>query len=310
MHLEKTGIYALVALILITVTVASLYTFRGNIESLFAPPKVVEIGDCVDVNYIARYASNGTVFATSYEDVAKENDIYDENISYEPLKIFVDPDGSRDIPKGFENFSSVPPLGMKRGFIKYLIGMKEGESKTILLSPDEAYGTWNVSLAKSFGFYEIKREVTANCTQKVNKSQFSSFLPNVTIEKNVTFDGGYLFFGVENIMNATIIDVDNKNVTIQLLPKNGTTFTLPVINFTGKILYTNGSNNFTLHIDTEVNKTFTMASFFTVHCKVIAMNETTINMAINIYAPSISLVDQPVEVTLNVEKIYKTSKQS
>ena len=306
MQLERTGLVSIIILAVIVSSVGGAYVYFNY---FYTPEKIVEVGDCVLVNYIAKYANNGTVFATSYEDVAKENGIYNENASYEPLKIFVDPDGSREIPKGFENFSSFPPLGMKKGFIKYLVGMKEGESKTVVLSPDEAYGTWNISLAKNLGFYEMKREATINCTEKINRTQFSHILPNLTIEKNVTFDGGYIVFGVKGIMNGTIIDVDSKNVTIKLFPRNGTTFTLPVLNFTGEILYTNGSSNFTLHISTKVNKTFTVFWLFTtIHCKVISVNETTINMAINMYAPSISLIDQPIEVFLHVEKIYKTSK--
>ncbi len=136
MRLEKTGIYALVALILITVTVASLYAFRGNIESLFTPPKVVEIGDCVDVDYIVRYASNGTIIDTSYESVAKENGIYRENKTYKPLKIYVSLNATSFPPKGYEEYSSA----FIRGVMEALIGMKEGEEKTVTVPPEKAYG--------------------------------------------------------------------------------------------------------------------------------------------------------------------------
>ena len=136
MHLERAGIYALVALILITVTVASLYTFRENIKNLFTPQKVVEIGDCVDVDYIARYAINGTIIDTSYESVAKKNGIYRENKTYQPLKIYVSLNATSFPPEGYEDYSSA----FIRGVIEALIGMKEGEEKTVTVPPEKAYG--------------------------------------------------------------------------------------------------------------------------------------------------------------------------
>jgi len=136
MHMERAGIYALVALILITVTVASLYTFRGDIKNFFTPPKVVEIGDCVDVNYIVRYASNGTIIDTSYEGVAKENGIYRENKTYQPLKIYVSLNATSFPPQGYEDYSSA----FIRGVIEALIGMKEGEEKAVTVPPEKAYG--------------------------------------------------------------------------------------------------------------------------------------------------------------------------
>ena len=303
MQLERTGLVSIIILAVIVSSVGGAYVYFNY---FYTPEKIVEVGDCVLVNYIAKYANNGTVFATSYEDIAKENGIYDENASYEPLKIFVDPDGSREIPKGFENFSSFPPLGMKKGFIKYLVGMKEGENKTVVLSPDEAYGTWNISLAESIGWDKIKRDMVMNCTERINKTQFSRSFPNISIEKNVTFE---IFPDQGNIMNATIIEIDEKNVTIRYHPKNGTKFILPPLGFPAIILYTNGSNNFTIHLDFELNQTFTLSFFWQkIHCKVVELNETDAKLAINTYAPTISLIDQPVEVFLEVEKIYKTSK--
>ena len=93
MQLEKSGVYALVALIVIVIVALGMYAFKQDLEKMFYQPKVVEVGDCVEVDYIARYADNGTIFDTSYEDVAKENNIYNENRTYQPLKIYVDLEG-------------------------------------------------------------------------------------------------------------------------------------------------------------------------------------------------------------------------
>lgn len=311
MQLEKSGVYALVALIVIVIVALGMYAFKHDLERMFSQPKVVEIGDCVEVNYIARYASNGTVFDTSYENVAKENGIYDKNKTYEPLKIFVDPEGSIEKPKGYDDFSSYPPLGMKKGFVKYLIGMKEGEEKIVTLPPDEAYGIWNESLAKDFGMDRMPRYQKLNCTEKINRTQFSYIFPNISIEKNVTFN--FLAQNeTEGTLNATIIDVDNQNVTIKFFPVNGTTFVDPYSKVNVTIFYKEGSDNFTLWYDFKVNQTFTQFNIFgyPIHLKVIGVNQTMVRFAVNLYAPKISLVDQPVEISIKVEKIYKTSKES
>lgn len=136
MRLERAGIYALVALIIIVVSVVALHSI--NIENLFKQPKalVVEIGDCVDVDYIVKYASNGTMIDTSYEDIAKQYGIYKENKTYQPLKIYVSMNATSFPPPGYEDYSSAYIIGV----IEALIGMKEGEEKTVVVPPEKGYG--------------------------------------------------------------------------------------------------------------------------------------------------------------------------
>lgn len=133
MKFEKSGISALVALVVIVAAVTGAFLYLKYVQT---PEKIVEEGDCVVVNYIGKYASNGTVFDTSYESVAKENGIYDANRTYEPLKIFVDSSGTKSPPSGYENFSS----SMIKGFMEGLIEMKEGETKTVTIPPEKGYG--------------------------------------------------------------------------------------------------------------------------------------------------------------------------
>jgi FKBP-type peptidyl-prolyl cis-trans isomerase 2 len=83
--------------------------------------KKVEKGDTVKVDYIGKL-QDGTVFDTSILEEAKNAGIYDETRIYEPLTLKIG-DGST-IP-GFENG---------------LLGMKEGETKTITIPPEQGYG--------------------------------------------------------------------------------------------------------------------------------------------------------------------------
>jgi FKBP-type peptidyl-prolyl cis-trans isomerase 2 len=95
---------------------------------------VVQNGDMVSANYIG--TSDGVLFDTSFESVAKEYDaenpdsdpIYNEARTYEPLTFEV---GAGQMIPGFDNG---------------VVGMEEGETKTLTLEPSDAYGEYNEEL--------------------------------------------------------------------------------------------------------------------------------------------------------------------
>ena len=86
--------------------------------------RAVKLGDTVTIDYAAGY-TNGTLFDTTFEDVAKKAGIYRENEEYGPRKIVV---GKDEIIKGVE---------------EALIGMKEGEVNTVTIPPEKAYGSYD-----------------------------------------------------------------------------------------------------------------------------------------------------------------------
>jgi FKBP-type peptidyl-prolyl cis-trans isomerase 2 len=88
-----------------------------------------------------------TVFDTNIEQVAKDSGIYNETKSYAPANVFVDPTTELSPPLDFaENYTSE----FIKGFLKGLIGMGEGEKKNVTIPPEDAYGTWNESMAEEF----------------------------------------------------------------------------------------------------------------------------------------------------------------
>ncbi|MCD6372061.1 MAG: peptidylprolyl isomerase [Thermococcus sp.] len=87
----------------------------------------IEAGDFVRFHYVGRF-ENGEVFDTSYEDIAKENEIYVEEREYGPLEIHV---GVGEIIPGLD---------------EALIGMEVGEKKTVTVPPEKAYGMPNPEL--------------------------------------------------------------------------------------------------------------------------------------------------------------------
>ena len=86
MQKEKIAAIGLAIIIIGALSAYLLVTYQDEIfENLFGEEKVVfngplQLGDSADVNYIGRF-TNGTVFDTNIEDVAKEAGIF-----YETLK--------------------------------------------------------------------------------------------------------------------------------------------------------------------------------------------------------------------------------
>lgn len=91
--------------------------------------KTVKKGDIIFVDYTGRL-ENGDVFDTSIENVAKENDIFQPGSEYIPLQFTV---GAGSVIQGFD---------------EGVIGMNVGDSKTMTIPPEEAYGQIDPSLIR------------------------------------------------------------------------------------------------------------------------------------------------------------------
>jgi FKBP-type peptidyl-prolyl cis-trans isomerase 2 len=122
---------ALIALVIIVIAALSVFLIAVNtdiFENVFKEKLTISEGDCADVNYIGRYASNNTIFDTSYT--------YAENKSGgTPLKIFVSYNATATSPKAGYT------AGMIEGFMDGIIGMQEGQTKIIgPIPPEKAYG--------------------------------------------------------------------------------------------------------------------------------------------------------------------------
>ena len=85
----------------------------------------IERGDAVTIHYVGRF-ENGSLFDTSRSEVARKEDLItaqgQEPAEYAPLSFTV---GRGDIIEGIE---------------EALVGMAEGEERTIEVPPEKAYG--------------------------------------------------------------------------------------------------------------------------------------------------------------------------
>jgi len=133
--MQKEKLAAVVLVIIIVGALSSyLAVAYGDeiFENLFSEKKkeIIEIGDCVDVNYIGRYASNNTIFDSSYDEV-------NDKTGATPLKIYVTFNTDTQPPKGYEDYGT----DIIQGFMEGLVGLKDGETKTIgPIPPEKAYG--------------------------------------------------------------------------------------------------------------------------------------------------------------------------
>lgn len=132
----KTETIAAVALVVIIAGALSAYLLITYGEDIFKPePKptndTIEIGDCIAINYTGRYASNNTIFDSSYTDVENKS-------GGTPLKIFVTLNSSQSPPDGYTSYSP----DIIRGLMTQLIGLKNGTSYTLdPIPPEDAYGS-------------------------------------------------------------------------------------------------------------------------------------------------------------------------
>jgi FKBP-type peptidyl-prolyl cis-trans isomerase 2 len=279
-------------------------TSQANVKIQVEIPKI-EIGDCADVYYVGMF-SNGTVFDTNIEEVARANGIYNETNPYTISNVFVDPTLELYPPVDYEeNYTSE----YIKGFLDGLIGMGEGEKRNVTIPPEDAYGTWNESLAEEFMMDSIPLDNIIENNVTENITDFSSYYPDVNVAKGITFDYGFIAFGQANVMSANILEVTDENLTYQLFVENGTTIKLPLFNWNVTFIVENDTA-FNMHSEIEVNHTFTYGDYWgAIHFKVVAVNETAAKLAVNMEAPTIDFVDQTLIFELEVVNIYKTSTE-
>jgi len=167
MQTEKLAAIALVIIIAGALSVYLGVTYGEDIfKNLFGEEEeveTIEVGDCVDVHYIGRYASNNTVFDSSYMDVENKT-------GGTPLQIFVTMNETQLPPEGYETYYSDIIEGLMDG----LIGLKEGDTKTVdPIPPEKAYGNYTkLAIGDTFNTTQIALELnqTMEVTNLTNES--------------------------------------------------------------------------------------------------------------------------------------------
>jgi FKBP-type peptidyl-prolyl cis-trans isomerase 2 len=100
---------------------------------------VIKNGDFIRLDLTSTIKDNGEVFETTYEEVAKEADIYDDKKDYIPMPIVV---GGNHL---------LPPLD------EALIGMDEGEFKHVEILPGDVFGERKPNLIRMIPLKEFRK---------------------------------------------------------------------------------------------------------------------------------------------------------
>ena len=214
---------------ILVILAAAILLFSGCIGQNSGNQKTVKIGDNVSVDYIG--SANGHIFDTSVESVAKENNLSVHNRTYKPISFTV---GKGQFIKGFE---------------EGIVGMKVGESKTLIIPPDQAYGPKNSQLIQTIPIiqkvpitrtfpkvFEIPYGQFASLFGVQHKNGDSVRVPgtnanvsilNISTASNVVVSyelsiGSNVSSGVP--WNDTVIKIDDKNVTVKSEAKKNDTF--------------------------------------------------------------------------------------
>lgn len=156
----------------------------------------VQDGDTVEVHYVGRLQSDDTVFDTSREDVAQENEIYNEQRPYEPIQFTI---GAGQMIPGFE---------------QGVIGMEVGESKTIEVSPEEGYGPVRDDLVQTFPVEEFASSgLEPEVGETYNFGVAAGTVQSISGEQ-VTIDFNHFLAGKALVFEVELVDINPEGAQV------------------------------------------------------------------------------------------------
>jgi FKBP-type peptidyl-prolyl cis-trans isomerase 2 len=145
----------------------------------------IKEGDFIRLNYTGKVQETGEIFDTTVKEVAEEAEIYSEKKTYGPIVIAV---GVGHVLKGLDTG---------------LVGMEEGEEKTIEVLPEEGFGARDPKLLQLIPMREFKKQnmkpqVGMNITMEGHTGKIRSISGGrVTVDFNHEFAGKTLLYDVE-----------------------------------------------------------------------------------------------------------------
>ncbi|PID34596.1 MAG: peptidylprolyl isomerase [candidate division SR1 bacterium] len=154
--------------------------------------KVVKNGDKITVDYVGKF-TDGKVFDTSIESVAKEAGKYMEGRNY----------GSG---LSFE----VGAGQMIKGFDKGVVGMKVGETKTVEIPAIEAYGERRDDLV-----FEVEKSKLPAGEYKegmmLSDQMGNAFKVAKVTDDKITLDANHDMAGKDLVFDITVLSIDSED---------------------------------------------------------------------------------------------------
>lgn len=187
-HLKQHNEKYIIALVILVIVIGFFLYLK--------PDNIVKVNSDVKVNY-AGYLAGGELFDTNIKSIAVENGLIKDESILKPLEFKV---GAGTVILGFE---------------KGIIGMKEGETRKVIIPPEEGY-IYNPSLV----IQNLKRRIKLDRFSKFNVTEFTSktgIIPMIGDElKRDQFP-----------WSLKIINIENETVTIENFLKMGDKIVLP-----------------------------------------------------------------------------------
>lgn len=185
--------------------------------------KMVRVGDKVEVDYLG-YLVEFKVFDTSIEDIARNYAIlktsdFTPRASYEPFKVYVGPTD----PDPLDEYGSAV-----EGFWEAIVGMKVGQSRSVMIPPSKAYGQYG--------------NATVNVTEEVfmfETLSFDEFEKNYTEKPMEGVVTTHHFWG----WNISIDYVNESEDVIRIVNEPYLNESVSPYGWDSKIIYKNQSDN-------------------------------------------------------------------
>jgi FKBP-type peptidyl-prolyl cis-trans isomerase 2 len=253
---------------------------------------LIRNGDYVEVDYIGRYASNGTIFDTSRETIASAAGIYNPLRTYEPLKAFI----GTGTPTN-NSYTSII-AGLREG----LVGMAVGDRTNITIPPEKGYGNWTINEYSNMSRISDPSNITETYDSENQIYQYVK--QNGTLGVGSTIDMIVVGNPPRTIMTATIIEFTNESITIRNNLESDVQFT-DDFGFNRTIAIINGTQ-FRVETSATVGHLFVYQSYYgAIAYKVLAQNETTIVLGMSYSASAKNMIGETLVFDVEVVAINR-----
>lgn len=148
----------------------------------------VKKGDYLLIDYVAKL-EDGTVYDTTSKEKAIGAGIYDKEKEYRPLFFRVD---TGQVIKGID---------------KGVLGMKEGEEKTLKIPPQEAYGAHKEYLVQKIPLFRLELDVPPEVGKKIITPRGREVKVLDSTETSATLDFNYELAGKTLILEIKVVSI-------------------------------------------------------------------------------------------------------
>ena len=140
-----------------------------------------------------KVAKGGDTVKVHYTGKLEDGTIFDSSRDREPFELTI---GSGDAIPGFE---------------KSIVGMAIGDTKTITIPPEEAYGPRRDNLVMTVSKDEFPPNITPSVGQQLQMKRANGNIVNVTItdvmQDSVTFDANHPLAGKTLIFEIELVEI-------------------------------------------------------------------------------------------------------